>query len=184
MSTLNRSLPTLCALAALGGCLVLLGTWLACSAPSCSQCGRDECRNLTFRIDLADGSSVQTCCPRCALRYLRDEQPEVSALTVREFNSTKSLDARRATYVEGSDVHPCSHAAPSSPPPTDARGCCLVAVYDRCEPSLVAFASPREAEGFVRDHGGLLRSYDELAAAALEHRDSPRGALSRKPPTD
>jgi hypothetical protein len=151
-------------------CLVLLVACCACSSPACSQCGRDECRNLTVAIELTDGGTVRTCCPRCALRYLRDERPAVSALIVREFNSTEPLDARRAIYVEGSDVHPCSHATPTSPPPTDDRGCCLAAVYDRCEPSLVAFASRGDAQVFARAHGGLLRSYAELAATSGQER--------------
>ena len=125
----------------------------------CSQCGRGECKNLAFTIRLADGGAVETCCPRCALRYLSSERPVVAGLTVRAFSDAATLDARKAFYVEGSDAHPCSHAEGT---PVDERGCCLKAVYDRCEPSLVAFASAQAAESFVRDHGGFVRRFDEL----------------------
>lgn len=129
----------------------------------CTQCGRDECKNLAFTVGLEGGGSVRTCCPRCALRYISEKRPAVTALAVRGFADGRSLDARKAFYVEGSDVHPCaSHEKGAA---VDARGCCLKAVYDRCEPSLVAFDSADTAESFARDHGGFVRTFDELKAA-------------------
>ncbi len=130
---------------------------------ACTQCGRDECKNLTVTIGLESGDSVKTCCPRCALRYLADKRPAVTMLAVRGFADGRSLNARKAFYVEGSDVHPCaSHDKGAA---VDPRGCCLTAVYDRCEPSLVAFDSADTAESFARDHGGFVRTFDELKAA-------------------
>jgi hypothetical protein len=127
---------------------------------TCKQCGRDECKNLAFTIALASGESVDTCCPRCALRYLAEKRPVVTRLAVRGFADARTLDARKALYVEGSDVHAC--AKRETAPATDERGCCLKAVYDRCEPSLVAFESLGAAESFARDHGGFVRTFDEL----------------------
>ena len=130
---------------------------------ACSQCGRNECKNLTFTIGLESGGSVKTCCPRCALRYLAKEKPAVVSLAVRAFSDATILDARKAFYVEGSDVHPC--ASHDKTPAVDARGCCLKEVYDRCEPSLVAFESADKAESFARDHGGFVRTFDEMKLA-------------------
>ena len=129
-------------------------------AAMCSQCGRDECKNLAFTIGLANGESVKTCCPRCALRYLEEKRPAVASLAVRAFSDAATLDARKTFYVEGSDVHPC--ASRDKEPLVDARGCCLKAVYDRCEPSLVAFESPETAASFAREHGGFVRTFGEL----------------------
>ncbi len=137
----------------------------ACSgaAKFCPSCGRRECRNLTVEIRLEDGSEVRTCCPRCALHYLADRRPAVASLTVRDFDTAGRIDAARAIYVEGSDVAPC--AATAGPPPRDPQGCCTKTVYDRCLPSVLAFASRAEAESFARDHGGTVKTLDALRAS-------------------
>ena len=137
----------------------------ACSrhAAECGQCGRAECRNLAFDIHLKNGKVVQTCCPRCGLHYLDDEHPEVASLGVKDFDTAKRLDAAAAFYVEGSDVHPCS--AMGGPEPMDERGCCMKTVYDRCLPSLLAFASRQKAEAFANDHGGSVKTFAELKVA-------------------
>ena len=152
---MNRATATLAALLAL-----LLAAACVSSAPSCSQCGRAECKNLAFSVVSPDHVE-RTCCPRCGLRYLRDEKPQVTRLEVRSFDDAATLDARFALYVEGSDVHPCAHPADSTPR-VDERGCCLETVYDRCEPSLVAFATADAANAFAREHGGFVRSWSEL----------------------
>ncbi len=131
----------------------------------CVMCGREECTNLAFTIHLAGGGSVRTCCPRCALRYLDRETPRVAALTVRDFETTRELDARAAAFVEGSDVHPCS--ADRAGPPKDERGCCMKTVYDRCLPSALAFADRSAAERFAKEHGGFVTSFDRLASAGF-----------------
>ena len=141
----------------------LLVTAASCVRPNaetCSQCGRDECKNLAFTVGLANGSTVKMCCPRCALRYLSEKRPDVTMLAVRGFEDARTLDARKAFYVEGSDAHPCM--IHGSSPPVDERGCCLKPVYDRCEPSLLAFASLENAESFARAHGGFVRTFDAL----------------------
>jgi hypothetical protein len=142
----------------------------------CAICGRG-CGNLAFTIHLSSGATVQTCCPRCALRYLEQEQPDVAQLEVRDFATGRLLDARGAVYVEGSDVHPCS--AGHEGPPKDERGCCLATVYDRCLPGAIAFADRSLAEAFAREHGGFLRSLDALAPSAgpaLSHIQHPPGS--------
>ena len=135
---------------------------------TCSQCGRDECKNLAVTIALESGESIETCCPRCALRYIAEKRPAVATIAVRGFADAKTIDAKKAFYVEGSDAHPCAHR--ESTPAVDARGCCLKAVYDRCEPSLVAFESAEKAESFARDHGGFVHTFGELKSPAHQIR--------------
>jgi nitrous oxide reductase accessory protein NosL len=146
--------------------LLILSTLLiaACAREqaSCNQCGREECRNLAFAVYETSGKVEQTCCPRCALRYLAEERPQVSRLEVKAFDDATTLDATKAFYVEGSDAHPCAHPAGTNPP-TDERGCCLKTVYDRCEPSLVAFDDAAKAAAFAHDHGGFLRTWAHLS---------------------
>ena len=72
----------------------------------------------------------------------------ISRIEVTSFDEAKPLEAERAFYVEGSDVHPCARPVGSAPV-TDERGCCLKPVYDRCEPSLVAFADEASASSFA-----------------------------------
>ncbi len=142
--------------------LVATASCVRSKAEMCSQCGRDECKNLAFTVGLANGSTVKMCCPRCALRYLSEKRPEVTTLAVRGFEDARTLDARNAFYVEGSDAHPCTSHEGS--PPVDERGCCLKPVYDRCEPSVLAFASVGKAESFAKEHGGFVRTFDALKA--------------------
>lgn len=155
--TLVSRIVVVLSLATLGACMR--------DPASCRQCGREECHNLAFTVYEGTGKVEKTCCPRCALRYLRDEKPQVARLEVRSWDDGATVDATKAFYVEGSDVHPCAHPAGSSPP-TDERGCCLKTVYDRCEPSLVAFADGSKAAGFVHEHGGFLRTWDALSEGA------------------
>ncbi|HXV77742.1 MAG TPA: hypothetical protein VD788_15620 [Candidatus Polarisedimenticolaceae bacterium] len=156
-TNLRRAVPVAVLVAALAT--------VACAPTerSCSQCGREECKNLAFSV-VSPGHVERTCCPRCGLRYLRETEPRVTRLEVRSFDDGAALDARTAFYVEASDVHPCAHPAGSTPP-VDERGCCLKAVYDRCEPSLVAFATRRDAERFAGEHGGFVRSWSDLETA-------------------
>ena len=147
--------------AAILAALLVLSPSCGTSAEGCVVCGRDECRNVSFTIRLTDGGRVDTCCPRCALRYIHEKNPEIARLEVKDFATARTIDARQAIYVEGSDVHPC--AATHAGPPTDERGCCLKAVYDRCLPSAIAFADRSAADAFAREHGGFVTSFAELS---------------------
>jgi len=128
---------------------------------TCSVCAREECGNLTFRIELTGGESIETCCPRCGLEHLKTERRSVAALEVRDFESASAIDARTAFYVVGSDVTPCKdmHASKA---PLDAQGCCIRTTYDRCVPSVLAFARQENAAAFAASHGGTLTSFDAL----------------------
>jgi hypothetical protein len=127
----------------------------------CAVCAREECGNLSFRIQFASGEAVETCCPRCGIQYLKTEQRAVAALEVRDFESARAVDARSAWYVVGSDVMPCKdmHA---SKPTRDEQGCCIRTTYDRCVPSVLAFAGREQAAAFAGRHGGDLSTFDEL----------------------
>ena len=153
----RRSLASVAALA------LVLAVVAACSlfrSETCGSCGRAECKNMGFAIRLQDGSTVKTCCPRCGLHYIREKHPAVTAIEVRDFDTAKTLDARTALYVEGSDLHPCSMSLDGGP--KDERGCCLAPVYDRCRPSVIAFADAPHAQAFARKHGGVLTTFASL----------------------
>lgn len=132
---------------------------------ACRLCDREECRIAAFTVYEESGRVERTCCPRCALRYLGERRPLYSRLEVNAFDDAALLDAEKAVFVEGSDAHPCARSIGSTPP-QDERGCCLLTVYDRCEPSLVAFSDGRKAAAFAREHGGFVRSWPELVSSA------------------
>lgn len=142
--------------------VALLGVALsACRAhASCDMCGRDECTALAFRVEYRDGGTQTTCCPRCGSHAVAEAHGrEVTRLRARDFDTGQEIDAKTATYVEGSDVEHC--VAPKEQP--SAQSCCRVLTYDRCLPSLIAFGSTADAERFVGDHGGTLMKFDDLA---------------------
>jgi hypothetical protein len=113
---------------------------------------------MTFRIEYADGESQQTCCPRCGAHALEEAGGrEVRRLEAHDFATGRPIDARQAVYVDGSDMEHCSGDR-GSPSPDSGRSL----HYDRCLPSLVAFASREDAAAFMQEHGGRLRGFDEL----------------------
>jgi alpha-D-ribose 1-methylphosphonate 5-triphosphate synthase subunit PhnG len=75
-----------------------------------------------------------------------------------DFATGKHLDAGQATYVEGSDVSHCAVKEIRR----DGYGCCYVKGFDRCQPSLVAFADRAAAERFQQEHGGRIVPFAKL----------------------
>jgi hypothetical protein len=149
--------------------LVLLATLLAplagCArqAAACEACGRRECRNMTVTVARTDGSALRTCCARCAAHVL-EAGPMAAAVTVRDFETAEPLEAARAFFVQGSDVHPCRQV--ETQPPRDEHGCCLLPAFDRCEPSVVAFGAEAAARAFMAAHGGTLTRWSEISAGS------------------
>jgi hypothetical protein len=151
--------------AALAVALLALAGASSCGSRSCAVCARAECSNLAFRITLEDGTMVETCCPRCGLHYLEREKRTAAKMTVRDFDTAATLDAGAAVYVVGSDVTPC-RTMHAGGPPKDDRGCCLESTWDRCVPSVLAFATPSRAAAFVRAHGGTVAGFAGLGSSS------------------
>ena len=123
----------------------------------CRVCDRDECKGLVFRIKMPAGQTVETCCPRCGLHFLASNSTAQGAEAT-DFATGQWLDASKASYVSGSDVKAC--AMPETR--RDAQGCCAFKGYDRCLPSLIAFANTTNAQAFARQHGGTIQTWPEL----------------------
>lgn len=149
-------------IAALAVALALLAPACLKSREVCAVCGRPECRAMVFSIHLQDGKTVRTCCPRCGLRYIETNHAKVASLTARDFETARTIDATQAVYVDGSDVTPCM--AMGGAAPKDDFGSAPKPVYDRCTPSLIAFASRENARKFADRHGGMIRTFDEVRA--------------------
>jgi hypothetical protein len=146
--------------------LLLLALLASCARvdDSCDVCERETCRGIRFSVTFTDGSEKLTCCPRCASHVVAQAGglEEVSRLEARDFASGEPVSARKATYVEGSDMEHCRGESAKAVRRGMDGGCCDVLAMDRCRPSLLAFGSAEKAAEFARLHGGTVKSFDDL----------------------
>jgi len=107
------------------------------------------------------GKARTFCCPACALSEHEQEGKPVRVTDLSAFPSGARLSPNDAFIVRGSDVNMCVRTRElmdADKRPADLH-------YDRCSPSLIAFAKRSEAMQFVREHGGEVLSFSEVAAA-------------------
>ena len=101
------------------------------------------------------------CCPACALSEHEQEGKPVRVTELSAFPSGAKLSPNDAFLVRGSDVNLCVRTyelVGADKRPADLH-------YDRCSPSLVAFGKRSEARQFVREHGGEVLPFSEVASA-------------------
>jgi hypothetical protein len=103
-----------------------------------------------FVVVSENGRERRTCCPRCGLRFVIESGATPSQATA--FSNGKLIGAETAFYLEGSDLMLC---CASTTMRTDSGMICEMH-YDRCMPSLVAFANVKEAQTCQQEHGGHL----------------------------
>jgi hypothetical protein len=139
-----------------GGWRVYLGT----QPEQCYACQRPVHAH-SRTVALAKGSPRLFCCPACALSEQRQEGKAVRVTELTGFMSGAKLSPNDAYVVKGSDVNMCAQAhemIDADKRPVDVQ-------YDRCAPSLLAFAQEREAIQFSREHGGTVHPFREVAAS-------------------
>lgn len=126
----------------------------------CYACRRAiHANSRTVAID--SGRTRVFCCPACALSERAQEGKSVRITGLTSYLTGARLSPETAFVVKGSDVNPCAHArqlVDEEKRPADLR-------YDRCSPSIVAFAERGEAVGFAREHGGVVLPFRELASS-------------------
>ena len=147
---------------------ILLALLLSCSPkPSlCWVCEREIHPEVRATLTLGDGRRVPACCPRCALHYKQESATAPRAITVTDHAGGGSLPFEKAFLVEGSDETPCIRHHPV----LDERRTPMHVCYDRCMPSLIAFAAEGAARAFVREHGGTLHAPGSLTGLPVEGR--------------
>jgi hypothetical protein len=154
-------LITIVALTAIVAVGLVAYHWEALRRPAlCQVCGRDIPKQTAYRLATADGT-IKACCPSCAMHYLLHHPGNVHESWASDFGSGRMIPAATAYYDEGGDVQYCTAHHPGverGPQGINAR------VYDRCLPTLVAFATQGEAEAYRQQHGGRVLTY----AQALE----------------
>ena len=143
-----------------------LGDWYALRGrpPAfCEVSGRPIHANM-LAVVRVNGEKLYTCCPRCPLTLVRQAHAQVKLLEVTDYPSGRRLKARDAYFVDGSMVEMCSAPRMIS----DESRTPYVRLFDRCSPSLLAFASEAEARAFVAHNGGKLARVDDLMREAGE----------------
>ena len=107
------------------------------------------------------GERRPTCCIRCALTAKRQGM-KARLVEVSDFASGEALAPDAAFYVSGSPVVLCERHEPK----LDAEKHVYQPVFDRCEPSIFAFARREQAEEFARGNGGAVRRLPEILREA------------------
>lgn len=147
----------LVAAAIVGGWYVLRGRPPA----YCELSGRPIHANMHTLVGV-DGKRRHACCAQCALILSRQSNQRIEILEVTDYAGGRSLPAEDAYYVEGSRVEVCSMPRVR----VDESRTPYLRLFDRCAPSLLAFAREAEARAFIAKNGGRLRNLEELMRAA------------------
>ncbi len=109
-----------------------------------------------------DGEHLFACCARCGLTLAERTNRQIEILEVTDYVSGRPLLADEAYFVEGSQVEVCSTPRLK----LDETRTVYFRFFDRCSPSLLAFAREDEAREFIRNHGGRLKRLGELVREA------------------
>ena len=126
---------------------------------TCGICQRPLHGATTYRIDLLAGEFVDVCCPRCGLHFQEQNSGRVKQAWIGDLDTGERFPAEQAVYVEDSSLHPCCS---TERPREDGPGTPYTLAWDRCLPGLVAFKDRRSALDFQQNHGGVIKSYQEL----------------------
>jgi hypothetical protein len=127
----------------------------------CEVCNRPIHAQSRTVGEIGDGREEVFCCPTCALTAHHQTGKKVKITQLTDFDTDKPLGPDNAYVVEGSTLNFCIKYQPladKDKQPTQMA-------FDRCSPSIYAFASEAAAERFAREYGGRVRRFQELAAA-------------------
>jgi hypothetical protein len=135
-------------------------TFARADADRCYACTR-PIHAHSKTVAFTDGRSRLFCCPACALSQRQQTGKPVSITQLTSFLTGKALAPDNAFVVKASDVNMCERTkelTDAGKRPADLR-------YDRCAPSLIAFAVRNDAVQFAREHGGEVMPFSQAAAA-------------------
>jgi hypothetical protein len=133
------------------------------NADECYACKRPiHAHSKTAAV--VNGHARLFCCPACALSQHEQMGKPIQVTQLTSFLSGKALAPENAYVVKGSNVNMCERThelIQEDKRPADLH-------YDRCAPSLIAFAQRSEALEFAREHGGEVVPFREAAAAIVK----------------
>jgi hypothetical protein len=129
-------------------------------ATECYACKRpihEHSKTVAFE----NGHSRIFCCPACALSEHEQTGKPITITRLTSYLTGEPLTPESAYVVRGSDVNMCIRTqdiVSADKRPADLR-------YDRCAPSLYAFAQQSEATRVAKEHGGEVMLFPKAAAA-------------------
>ncbi len=133
------------------------------NADACYACQRPVHAH-SKTVAVANGHARLFCCPACALSEHQQAGKPIQVTQLTSFLNGKVLSPENAYLVKGSNVNLCERTHELIQ--EDKRSADLR--YDRCAPSLIAFAQRSEALAFAREHGGEVAPFSETAAAFVK----------------
>ncbi|MBI4905729.1 MAG: hypothetical protein HY820_19000 [Acidobacteria bacterium] len=155
---------TLSGLAILVAMAALLGytAWRlrTSEVPVCDVCIRPlHARSRV--VGLIEDKRQRFCCPACAFTAHRQIGKLVKLLELTDYENDASLKPEGAYLVVGSSVNHCVRERmlldrDKQSSPLD---------FDRCSPSMIAFARREAAEGFAGRNRGAIHRFQDVAAA-------------------
>ena len=126
----------------------------------CEACSRPLHSHAQV-VGLVGNERKEFCCPACALADHRQTGQSVRVIELTDYASEKPLSPESAYLVVGSNVNHCLHAKPLVNESKEASHL----EFDRCSPSILAFAGEQGARAFMAENGGRLATFAELAGA-------------------
>ena len=147
-----------------------LYVWRVQRPAFCQLSGRPIHGNMHVLVQ-ANGKKLHACCPRCPLTLAAQEGKRVRLLEVTDYVTGRALAPSEAYFVDGSRVEVCT--APRLK--LDETRTAYVRLFDRCSPSLLAFAREDQARDFIANSGGSLKRLEDLRREA-----APLATLPRK----
>ncbi len=125
----------------------------------CEVCNRPV-HMETRTVALIGGEREVFCCPTCAVHAAQQAGNELEFVKFTDYATGWPVEPKDAFLVRGSDVNPCLAHEPEVL--TDMEKQPAAITFDRCAPSILAFATREAAEDFIREHGGELFRTEDL----------------------
>lgn len=127
------------------------------SAMNCQICQRHIQPRMRVLAEIG-GKRRSVCCTHCAITEALQEKKPLRLLEVTDYATGRVIEPQSAWYVEGSRAEACEHKEFHLDETKHVQG----AVFDRCAPATFAFARREDADAFVDQNGGVLRSFPEI----------------------
>ena len=137
------------------------GAWRTIShraQESCQACAR-PIHSHSRTVAMVDGERRWFCCPSCAFSEHSQSGARVTIVELTDYLTGAKIAPEEAYIVRESDVNPCLEHKPAL---SEAKQP-LHLHFDRCVPSLLAFADQQQAMSFAREHGGRVVRHLEPA---------------------
>lgn len=139
--------------------VVLFGTAVL-AAETCELCGMKLAKywKTVHKLTLVDGSQKSVCSIACASRMMQKKgDGQVAGIAVVDYRTDKLVNARTATYVEGSDLKP------------------VMSMVSR-----VAFHAAADARQFSTKHGGVMMGFQKALERQREEDAMGHGRKKHK----